>query len=262
MKQILRKSLEQLVGIFGWSMIGTVKLAELTRMAAETKAAVSLETHLSRLLKLHAPDCLFDVGAHDGGFARMIRRLGYEGWIVSFEPLPQLAQMLRGGADNDEKWLVEECALGEVCGEKIFHQMSGDVFSSFLLPDSGQPEKYIESNTVTRSLSVNVKTVDVVWREMKTKLGVSRLMLKMDTQGYDLEVFSGAGKSVEEICLLMSELACIPIYQGAPSLQKSLATFEASGFQPAMLAPISFGSDLTAIEMDGVFVKAGSKRQS
>lgn len=262
MKNILRKWLERIIGRFGWSMVGTLKLSELTRLAAETKAAVSLETHLTRLLKLHAPDCLFDVGAHDGGFARMIRKLGYEGWIVSFEPLPQLAQKLRDHAAGDEKWLVEECALGAQSGEMKFHQMAGDVFSSFLLPEAGQPDKYNDSNVVVRSLPVSVKTVDGAWLEMKARLGVRRLMLKMDTQGYDLEVFSGAGGTAGEICLLMSELACIPIYQGAPSLQQSLEIFTAAGFCPAFLSPISFGPDLAAIEMDGVFVRAEAIRHA
>jgi len=257
MKKMLRKWLEGIVGFFGWSLVGTTKLSDLTRMAAETKAAVSLETHLSRLITYYAPDCLFDVGAHDGGFARMIRRLGYEGWIVSFEPLPHLAQKLREHAAGDEKWRIEECALGAKCGEMTFHQMAGDVFSSFLLPEFGQPDKYAASNAMVRSLPVRVATVDTVWRETRSKLGVRRLMLKMDTQGFDLEVFAGAGDSVKEICLLMSELACIPIYQGAPVLKQSLETFAAAGFRPAFLTPISFDSGLAAIEMDGVFVRDG-----
>lgn len=261
MKKKLRKWLEKIVGAFGWSLVETAKLSNLARLAAETKAAVSLETHLSRLLSQYSPDCLFDVGAHDGGFARMVRRLGYTGWIVSFEPLPHLAKKLREQSDGDEKWRIEECALGAKSGEMMFHQMASDVFSSFLLPESGQPEKYVESNALVGSHLVKVSTVETVWKETKVSLGVSRLMLKMDTQGFDLEVFCGVGDVAGDICLLMSELACIPIYQGAPVLTQSLETFGGAGFRPAFLSPISFDQDLAAIEMDGVFVRNGISGQ-
>ena len=258
MKSFLRKYFEKLIASFGCSLVGTTHLAELVRMAAEARAAVSMETHLVRLLQLHKPDCIFDVGAHDGGFGRMIRSLGYKGWIVSFEPMRGPALALRRSAEVDEKWMVEEYALGAVVGKAEFHQMAGDVFSSFLLPDENQPAKYRDSNTVVSSIIVPVKTVDAVWSELKERLSVSRLMLKMDTQGFDLDVFAGAAASLADIGILMSEMSCISIYAGAPSLQESLTAFAAAGFRPAFMAPISFTSQLEAIELDGVFVRPSS----
>ncbi|WP_395747333.1 FkbM family methyltransferase [Prosthecobacter sp.] len=255
MKQMLRKVLEACVKRFGYSLVGTTRLGELTRMAAETKAAVSLETHLGRLLRHHRPDCVFDVGANDGGFAKMLRSLGYEGWIVSFEPLPALVARLTELAAQDERWRVEPYALGAAESELNFHQMAGDVFSSFLKPESGQPEKYHDSNLIVRTLRVPVKTVDGVWQEMKAWLGVRTMMLKLDTQGYDLEVFKGAARSLGEIPLLMSELACVGIYQDAPDYLAALSRYAEAGYKPAILAPISFADDLRAIEMDGVFVR-------
>jgi FkbM family methyltransferase len=255
MKSTLRRLLEFVIKPFGYSLIGTTKLNELGRIASETKAAVSLETHLSKLIHQHRPECVFDVGANDGGFAKMLRGIGYEGWIVSFEPLPSLVTGLTKLAELDGKWLVEPYALGSKEGELEFNQMAGDVFSSFLKPGSGQPDKYHDSNAVIRTLVVPVKTVDQVWPLIKKKLGLSKLMLKMDTQGYDLEVFAGAQGAIPDITLLMSELSCIPLYEDAPDYLNSISTFAGQGYFPAIFAPISFTDDLRAIELDGVFVR-------
>ena len=256
MKSVLRKILSLILQPFGYTLIGTNRMNTLYRMASETKAAVSLETHLARLLQQLRPDCVFDVGANDGGFARMLRSLGFNGWIVSFEPLPKLVEELRKGAAQDEKWMVEPYALGAAEGTLTFNQMAGDVFSSFLSPGIGQPGKYKDSNLVIKTLQVPVKTVAQTWSDMKLKLGVKSLLLKMDTQGFDLEVFAGARSCLQDIPLIMSELTCIPLYENAPDYLTSIATFAVEGYQPAILAPISFTDDLRAIEMDGVFVKS------
>jgi FkbM family methyltransferase len=255
MKSVLRNILSYLIKPFGYSLIGTSRMKELYRVAAETKAAVSLETHLARLIEELRPDCVFDVGANDGGFAKMLRGIGYKGWIVSFEPLPNLVKNLKAAAEPDTKWQVEPYALGSKEGEMQFNQMAGDVFSSFLIPGSQQPEKYNDSNSVVRTLMVPIRTVDRMWPVIKKKLGVSRLMLKLDTQGFDLEVFAGAGQCIHEIPLLLSELACVSLYENAPDYVTALSTFASKGYQPAIFAPISFTDDLRAIEMDGVFVK-------
>jgi FkbM family methyltransferase len=256
MKSVLRRILSFIIKPFGYSLIATSQMHELRRLAAETRAAVSLEIHLTKLLQQHLPDCVFDVGANNGGFAKMLRSLGYDGWIVSFEPLQELWRDLQKAAEKDGKWLIEPYALGAVAGHLNFNQMAGDIFSSFLAPGKAQPEKYQDSNLVVKTLLVPVKTVSKIWPEMKQNLGVEKLMLKMDTQGFDLEVFAGARDCLQDIPLLMSELSCVPVYENAPDFLTSISTFAKEGYRPAILAPISFTEDLCAIEMDGIFVKS------
>jgi SAM-dependent methyltransferase len=47
----------------------------------------TLEQHLAALLPQLAINCVVDVGANTGQFGAMLRRIGYAGRIVSFEPL-------------------------------------------------------------------------------------------------------------------------------------------------------------------------------
>lgn len=54
---------------------------------ADTLSTPAAHSCLRSMLRLHQIDLVLDVGANRGQFARLVRRLGYAGEIVSFEPL-------------------------------------------------------------------------------------------------------------------------------------------------------------------------------
>jgi len=82
-----------------------------------------------------------------------------------------------------------------------------------------------------------------------------RLLLKMDTQGYDLEVFRGAQSLLPNVSCILSELSLIPIYEGMPSYLDALAEFEGHGFCVSGFYPITRNENLTLNEVDCVLVK-------
>ena len=55
----------------------------------------SHERHIHKLLSTLAVNCVLDVGAHKGEFYQFLRRAGYGGRVVSFEPLPESFARLR-----------------------------------------------------------------------------------------------------------------------------------------------------------------------
>ena len=75
---------------------------------------------------------VFDVGAHDGGYGRELRKHGYEGAIVSFEPLAIAFDKLTKCALLDDKWEVRNSALGSEAGEVIINVSDHLTSSSFL----------------------------------------------------------------------------------------------------------------------------------
>jgi hypothetical protein len=54
----------------------------------------SIGPHLLALLERTRVDCVLDVGAHWGAYGMLLRKAGYRGDIVSFEPVSSSASEL------------------------------------------------------------------------------------------------------------------------------------------------------------------------
>jgi FkbM family methyltransferase len=252
-KSLILKSLRST----GFTLLANHRYERLRQLEHYKPADTPFADHVRRILEKRQVDCVFDVGANDGAYAIWLRKeAGFKGHIVSFEPIPRHAAALEKLATQDAKWHIMPVALGREAGTSDFHVMASDVFSSFLKPDASQPGQYADSNKVSETIPVTVRTVADVWAELSPKLQASRLYLKMDTQGFDLEVFAGATAAIPSIVALQSEMAFHKIYAGCAGFEEALACFQAAGFRLSMLHPISLDDQLAMIEADGVFVRA------
>lgn len=84
-------------------------------------------------------------------------------------------------------------------------------------------------------------------------VSASRIYLKMDTQGFDLEVFAGASAVLDRIAGLQAEVAFQQIYDDVPDYHEALRTFEAQGFAVTGMFPVKRDrKSLRMIEMDCV----------
>ena len=77
----------------------------------------------------------------------------------------------------------------------------------------------------------------------------------MDTQGYDLQVFAAAAKSLSTIVALQSEVSFKQIYDGMPPYLNSLHCDDAAGYPVAGLYPLTKDKSLAIIEIDLLTVK-------
>ncbi len=77
-----------------------------------------------------------------------------------------------------------------------------------------------------------VRRLDRLLPELLTDLATARLFLKMDTQGFDRQVFDGAKGVLPHIVGLQSELPVIPIYDGMTGWLEALFAFTQVGYSP------------------------------
>jgi len=178
----------------------------------------------------------------------------YEGTIVSFEPVSHHVACLRERAQADPNWHIEAHALGARDGNLSINVMVSDQFSSFLEPDNSRVKDYDGLNTPCRTESVAVKTVDQVLPELRQRLGFRRPYLKLDTQGFDIEVLEGARQSLPGILALQSEASVIGIYKGMPGYMETIRYLGDSGFDITGFYPVSRDRSLRLIEFDCVMI--------
>jgi len=211
---------------------------------------------LRRTLKDLSINCVFDVGANRGQYGLLLRDYGYSGQIFSFEPVRANFEALAERAAKAGPWTCFHYALGAAKGTAEINVTEEDVFSSFLTP-SEDSKKRFPRNRVTCTETVTIKRLDTVLPECISGMDSPRIYLKMDTQGFDLEVLAGASGVISRILALQSELSFRPIYNEMPSYLDSLKVFMANGFRVVDFIPVSRDRDgLSVVEMDCVLVRA------
>ena len=210
--------------------------------------------HLSDVFSRFDISCVLDVGANRGQYARFLRHgVGFRGKIISFEPIEDCCKELRQHAAKDGNWIVVNCALGAEEETRAFNVMVGDSLSSFLLPNNEtQKFPYAYRNQIVKKVPVQVRRLD----GLVAQLGITGpIYLKMDTQGFDLEVVKGADMAMTLVSALQSEVSIHPIYHEMPNWCSAIETFNRLGFEVSGLWPVSRGPDLEVIEFDCVMVR-------
>jgi hypothetical protein len=132
--------------------------------------------------------------------------------------------------------------------------MAVSEFNSFRQPSESETATFHTSNQVLRSVEVEMQTLDALLPRLSASHGFSRPFLKLDTQGFDLEVFHGASEVRSQIVGLQSELPIKKLYEGVPSWSEALGEYDRGGFELAGLYQVNPGSD-ELIELDCYFVR-------
>jgi len=199
---------------------------------------------------------LFDVGANEGQFAVQARERGFEGRIVSFEPLPEAHAGLLRNARGDAGWTVHDrVALGAAPGETRINVAANSVSSS-ILPMLDAHAAAAPQSAYVGSAATPVLPLDAVYHRYRG--AGERAFLKIDTQGFESEVLKGAERSLESLVGVEIELSLVPLYEGQDLYRHFLDFFESRGFVLWDICPV-FRNGRTGrlLQVDAVFVRPG-----
>lgn len=81
-------------------------------------------------------------------------------------------------------------------------------------------------------------------------------LLKIDTQGFEGEVLSGAGDLVGRLAAIELEMSFVELYSGQLLFDDLLAQVEGAGYRLWQLEPGISGADGRLLQVDGLFVLA------
>lgn len=228
-------------------------LARLAGYSLEkTRRQTTLESHLAMVFDDQGTDCVLDVGANRGTYGSFLRRLGYRGTIVSFEPLAVVHAECSKRACADSLWGTLQVALGEQEESRTMSRHARSDISS-LLPQNDFGTQLFGNQSVGEE-SIRICRGDTVWAEVVPACSQS-VFLKTDTQGFDMNVLRGFGERLKDIRGVQIEAAFKPIYEGMPRYGEVLAFMERAGFSLSGVYPVSRDHDHAIIEADFVFVR-------
>jgi FkbM family methyltransferase len=239
----------------GITLLRSQNAVRQTRAAHAALFSHLLTEHVCEILRRYRVDCVLDVGANKGQYAQMLRGGGYDGQIVSFEPVPELFSELKSSAAGDPKWMVHQLALGRQDGRINMNVVVGGM-SSALPPTSYGRSNYRRFEEVM-AVEVPVRRLDSVLDSAAPTPAEARLYVKFDTQGYDLEAFAGLGDRVKQVVALQSEVALLKIYEGMPSMCEAVSEYAAAGFDITGMFPVNSEPDTgRVVEFDCVMTRA------
>jgi FkbM family methyltransferase len=192
-------------------------------------------------------DCVIDVGANEGQFLTAAQALFPQARLVAFEPNPAMAARLR---DRFAGLEVHPCACGAEPGTAMLN-LTQFAPSASLLASTPRNLSLFPGTEVREQIAVPVEQLDSF-----PTLRNARTLLKLDTQGAELEVLKGASETLRHVEVLVCEVALQPLYQGQAELEQIVGFLRDHRFRLVDFCDPIRNSEAEIIYLDLAFTRA------
>jgi FkbM family methyltransferase len=226
------------------------------------RAGHEADRHAQRaiLLERLGVSVVLDVGANIGQYAaEHLRRYSrYRGRVISFEPVAECYEQCAARAQDDSLWTAFHYGLSDVAGVVPIHVPRGQTDLSSLRTATAAGSRMMAGHSIDVE-HVEVRRLDDVIDDLAG--GADVLALKLDVQGHELAVLSGAQQTLKRVALLECELPLVPLYEGQDSFVEMLARVQAMDFVPVGIMPNYLDrASGYVMDADVLFVSAGTDR--
>jgi FkbM family methyltransferase len=204
------------------------------------------------VIRATGANVVLDVGAGVGQFAGWLRGEGYGGNIISFEPVQEAFANLERRAAADPMWTCVNVALGERDGDAVVN-VAGNLWSSSVLPMTRAHEAATPSSTYVGRESVRMVRLDSL-----DVIGPNdRAYVKIDVQGAEGAVLTGAERVLDRIVAAELELSLAELYEGQELLPALREQMRSEGFVLVWLGDSVFHDPVSdeILSLDGIFVR-------
>jgi FkbM family methyltransferase len=191
------------------------------------------------------PQVVIDVGAAHGDWTASCRRIFPRARYVLVEPLPLYARELTTLAKHERIEYVPAAAGRQKTDLQLLvpNQPGGSSF----LPSSRSGDPYFK-----RSVLVPVLRLDSL------AIPDGSTLLKLDVQGFELEVIAGAGELLNQVEAIVAECSIHPFQRDLPLIHEVIQRLADLGFVLYDIADEERWSSGTLAQVDVIFVRSGS----
>lgn len=179
-------------------------------------------------LRSRSEPMILDVGANVGTSALEFRRLFPQAQLHSFEPVASTFSQLQAKVGGHPRTTCHHMALGSTNGPQEIHIFPDSEMNSLLALD---PKGTFYAKKASHEETIQVQRLD----DFAQQHNLQQIdLLKIDTQGFDLEVLRGAGDFLQpkSVRLVKVEVIFEPMYEMQNSLSQLLDYLQPRGYYP------------------------------
>ncbi|NOY71248.1 MAG: FkbM family methyltransferase [Gammaproteobacteria bacterium] len=191
-----------------------------------------------------------DVGANRGQFALIVRKCFPEAMIDSFEPLKEPADRFQALFDNDQFTQLHRLAIGLNEGEAEIHVSSRDDSSS-LLPITDTQSMLFPGTAEHETRMIQVAPLKNIIPEQDVQ---EPALLKIDVQGFELEVLRGCEELLEQFQYIYVECSFVELYAGQAFADEVIAFLRERNFILEGVYNPCYDKNGRAVQADFFFV--------
>ncbi len=202
-------------------------------------------------LSKYSFDCVLDVGANKGQFALFSRKTFPNCRIISFEPLSRPGHIFTRLFERDPKTRLVAAAIAPNSGAITMHITDQDDSSSPLELDESQ-QKIFSSRVVERR---QVPCGPLKQFLAKGELG-ARTLLKIDTQGFELEVLHAAEELLNDIEAIYCEASFLCLYKRQALASDVISYLKQKKFNLRGVYNLTVDEHAGPVQADMLFLRA------
>lgn len=193
---------------------------------------------------------IVDVGANRGQFTLAASEYT-SAQIFSFEPLPGPASTFQKLFSSYNSIELYQMAIGSDQGSVDIHVSNRDDSSSLLKIGDLQEKMYPGTEEV-RKHEIHVAPLDTILSSGEI---MRPALLKIDVQGYELEVLRGARQLLTQFDSIYCECSFLELYEGQALVSDILKTLNDHNFSLNGIYNVSYSNSGSCIQADFLFKK-------
>jgi FkbM family methyltransferase len=175
---------------------------------------------------------ILDVGGGTAATAKLFNNYFPNTPIIIFEPIKANFETIENAKERTPFWTILNKAAGSNIGKSEINIAHRITASSLLELDAENSNGYQETLQFQRKESIEITTLD---HEIPTYAYVE--VLKLDVQGFELEVLKGAVQTLPRVKIVVLEINNHNGFKGAPTYYELDAFFRANQFELYDLFP-------------------------
>ncbi len=195
--------------------------------AAALAARKDQEFHAWSLLQHRRFVSVLDIGANEGQFATLARRLWPQAQIHSFEPLPKVHAVLQQTLNGLGNAHAHALALSHRAGKTVMHASAFSPSSS-LLPMADLHRSEWPQSVEQTAVEVTMARLDDWARAQQIAAGPQ--LIKIDVQGHEKAVIDGGQQTLRCADVVALEVSFYVLYEKQPLFAEIFRAMSELGF--------------------------------